>query len=35
MFANERAMLEAWRAWLLEADPDIINIFQVQRMALC
>ena len=31
VFANERAMLEAWRTWLLEADPDILNIFQVQH----
>ena len=26
---TETAMLQAWLAWLQQADPDILNVFQV------
>jgi DNA polymerase elongation subunit (family B) len=27
--SSEAAMLQAWLSWLRDADPDIINVFQV------
>ena len=27
---TETAMLQAWLAWLQQADPDILNVFQVR-----
>ncbi len=27
---SEEAMLQAWLLWLREADPDILNVFQVR-----
>ena len=31
---TETAMLQAWLAWLQQADPDILNVFQVSTAPL-
>ncbi len=28
---SEEAMLQGWLAWLREADPDVLNVFQASK----
>ncbi len=33
MHGDEAAMLAAWRAWVLDADPDVLAIFQARGIS--